>query len=178
LKTTIENIESQINDATSSLIDMARNSCWNSISNNTSYIISEIKDDGKNFEQQRIERNKVNNKKEPKSLQKIISELKMIFEDLYDINLYIFRSEKTKTIIEIQYYPKSSLESGFYKTVKNNSPMLHCKVSIPVYTDMNKEQKYDVNWELGGIRYEWNLFWYRLKFNWKYRNRSKKMNLK
>ena len=34
----------------------------------------------------------------------------------------------------------------------------------------NENEKYDVNWELGGMRYKWNLFLSKLKFKWKYRN--------
>ena len=147
---------------------MARNSCWNKISDNTSYIISEIKNGVPN----RTERKKANNKKKPKSLGKITTELKAFYENLYDINLYIYKSEKESTIIEIQYYPKSSLESDFFETVKDNEPMLHMKIGIPPLLN-NKTEKYDVNWELGGIRYEWNFFWRRMRFNWKYRNRIK-----
>ena len=102
---------------------MARNSCWNKISNNTSYIISEIVNDERNFFDKRIERKKANDKKKPKSLEQITTELKDIYENLYDINLYIYKSKKESTIIEIQYYPKSSLESDFYETVKENNPI-------------------------------------------------------
>ena len=86
--------------------------------------------------------------------------------------MYIYKSEKENTIIEIQYFPKSSLESDFYETIKYNEPMLHCKIGIPPYVN-NKSEKCDVNWELGGMRHELNLFWWRMKFNWKYRNRIK-----
>jgi hypothetical protein len=158
--------------ATSTLLEMAKNSCWNKISDNTSYIISEIVNDERNFFDKRIERKKVNDKKKPKSLEQITTELRDIYKNLYDINLYIYKSEKESTIIEIQYYPKSSLESDFYETVKSNEPMLHMKIGIPPYVN-TKTKRYDVNWELGGIRYEWNTIWNRLKFKWKYRNRIK-----
>ena len=108
-----ENLEQSLREATSSLLEMARNSCWNKISDNTSYIISEIVNDERNFFDKRIARKKANEKKQPKSLEQITVELKDIYENLYDINLYIYRSEKESTIIEIQYYPKSSLED-FY----------------------------------------------------------------
>ncbi|WP_299126245.1 hypothetical protein [uncultured Winogradskyella sp.] len=167
-----ENLEQSLREATSSLLEMARNSCWNKISDNTSYIISEIINDERNFFDRRIERKKVNEKKKTKSLEQITAELKDIYENLYDINLYVYKSKKESTIIEIQYYPKSSLESDFYETVKENNPMLHCKIGLPNYRK-NDTKKFDVNWELGGIRHEWNSFWSRLKFKWKYRNRIK-----
>lgn len=167
-----ENLEQNLIDATSSLLEMARNSCWNKISGNTSYLISKIKNDELNAFDKRKERKKENEKRITKSLKQISTELKAIYENLYDINLYIYKSEKENTIIEIQYFPKSSLESDFYETIKYNEPMLHCKIGIPPYVN-NKSEKYDVNWELGGMRYELNLFWWRMKFNWKYRNRMK-----
>ena len=153
---------------------MARNSCWNKISDNTSYIISEIiENDGMNLFERLPKRKKENDKKTAKTLKEITTDLKEIYEDLYDINYHIYRSEKDNTIIEIRYYPKSSLESEFYETIKDNEPMSHMKIGIPPYVN-NKTEKYDVNWELCGIRYKLNLLWWRMKFNWKYRNRIKK----
>lgn len=171
-KITKDKLEQNLKEATSTLLEMAENSCWNKISENTSYIISEIVNDERNLFDNRIKRKKANEKKNPKSLEQITAELKDIYENLYDINLYVYQSKKESTIIEIQYYPKSSLEPDFYETIKNNEPMLHMKIGIPPYVN-NKNEKYDVNWELGGIRHEWNLFWYRLKFKWKYRKRIK-----
>ncbi|WP_025744129.1 hypothetical protein [Aquimarina pacifica] len=142
-----ENLEQNLKEATSSLLEMAKNSCWNKISDNTRYLISEIKNDELNILDKRKDRKRKNDKKISKSLEQISSELRDIYENLYDINLYIYKSEKDNTIIEIQYYPKSSLESEFYETVKNNEPMLHCKIAIPPgYND--KKEKIDVNWEL------------------------------
>ena len=41
--------------------------------------------------------------------------------------------------------------------------MLHMKIGIPIYVN-NKTEKYDVNWELGGIRYKWNNFLGQIRF--------------
>ena len=161
-----------LKEATSTLLEMARNSCWNHISDNTSYIISEIKNDPRNFNIQRIENNKANRKKKPTTLENATADLKSIYDNLYDINLEIYKSGKHKTIVDIRYYPKSALESDYYEKVKNNAPMLHCKLGIPPYVN-DKSKKYDVNWQLGGIRHHWKSFWNRLQFKWKYRNRLK-----
>ncbi|MDY8135409.1 hypothetical protein [Aquimarina sp. 2201CG5-10] len=145
-----ENLEQNLKEATSSLLEMARNSCWNKISGNTNYLISEIKNNQLNVFDKRIERKKENEKKITKSLEQISTELKTIYENLYDINLYIYKSEKENTVIEIQYYLKSSLEYDFYQTVKNNEPMLHCKIPIPPGFD-NKKNKFDINWEFNDL---------------------------
>jgi len=171
---TKNNIELNLKEATSALLKMARNSCWNKISDDTCYIISEIKNDSRDFKIQRIERKKANRKKKPISLEKATAELKSIYKNLYDINLEIYKSLNDKTIVDIRYYPKSALESDFYEAEKNNDPMLHCKVGIPPYAK-GKSKKYDVNWELGGIRHEWKSFWNRLRFKWKYRIRLSKI---
>jgi hypothetical protein len=162
-KVTKNNLELNLKEATSSLLAMARNSCWNKISHNTSYIISEIINDEQNFFDKRIELKKANENKKPKSLEQITAELKNIYENLYDLNLYVYKSKKESTIIEIQYYPKSSLESEFHEIVKENNPMLHCKIGLPHYRK-NDIEKFDVNWELGEIRYEWNNFLYKIRF--------------
>ncbi|MBT8244704.1 MAG: hypothetical protein HKP48_11480 [Winogradskyella sp.] len=72
---TKNNLELNLKEATSSLLEMVRNSCWNKISDNTSYIISEIINDERNFFDKRIERKKANEKKNPKSLEQITAEL-------------------------------------------------------------------------------------------------------
>ena len=103
-----------------------------------SYIVSEIKNDSRNFKIQRLERNKANRKKKPVTLKNAKSELKSIYENPYDIDLEIYKSRKNKTIVDIRYYSKSALESDHYEKVKNNEPMLHCKVGIPPYTTDKK----------------------------------------
>jgi len=70
---------------------------------------------------------------------------------------------KNKTIIDIRYFLKSKLEIDYQPNVKEQEPMLHCKICVPPYLN-NKEEKYDVNWELGGIRYNWKMFLWRSKY--------------
>jgi hypothetical protein len=173
---TEETLEETLKEAVSALLELAENSCWNKISQNTTYIISEILNDGKNHFEKRITRKKLNEKKTPQSLKQAAVELKALYKNLYDINLYIYKSKKNYTIIEIQYYSKLSLNPDFYETVKDNEPLLHCKIGIPPYA--HDKGKYDVNWELGGIQYNWNLFFYRLKFNYKFRNKLKNIRQK
>ncbi len=154
-----ESLETIISNATSDLIDMATDICWNKISRNCEFIMSEIKNN-EEFSEQNKTRNKLNAQKIPKSLNEISVDLKCFYEEIYDINLHIYNSLKNKTIIEIRYFLKSSFQKEFYSTIKDNEPMLYCKINKPPYAS---GRKFDVNWELGGIRHEWNLFWYRIK---------------
>ncbi len=162
-------LENKISDATSKLIDMATDTCWNQISRNCEYIMSEIDDSiGRNFFERRKIRKKINDKKSSKSLSGIIDELTTLYDNLYDINLYIYKSLSNKTIIEIKYFLKTSHPKEFYLTIINNEPMLHCKVSKPRYitslpNSTEREKKFDVNWELGGVRHEWNDLLFKIK---------------
>lgn len=173
-------LEKKISDATSSLVDMATDICWNKISRNCEYIMSEIDESiGKNFFERAKIRKKVNDKKSPKSLKVIVAELTAIYENLYDINLYVYKSLPNKTIIEIRYFLKTSHTAEFYPTIINNEPMLHCKVARPFYitkspNSKEPEIKFDVNWELGGIRHELNKLLVKTRYRiWKYKNKQK-----
>lgn len=160
---TKENLHNDLAEATKKLLEMARDYSWNTISNNCLYIISEIKEsNGKNFFEQRRIRKKENRNKEPKPLQIVAAELEGIYENLYDVVLYVYHSTSKQTVVEIQHYPKSSLDKDYLEKVKDNDPMLHCKVAIPPYSNDNKS-KIDINWELGGLRHEWKMFWWKKK---------------
>jgi len=158
-----ETFEQNIRDAIPILIKMVKESCWNKMSENYSFILSEINNsEGKSFLEQRIVRCKLNDNKSPKSFEKIIAELNELYSNLYDVNLYIYKAEKRRTIIEIQYFPKTSLDKEYLQQVLFQNPMLHCKISNPPYVSEKKE-KFDINWEFGGIRYNWEMFWWKTK---------------
>lgn len=168
-------LEKKISDATSSLIDMATDMCWNKISRNCEYIMSKIDESiGINSAERAKIQKKVNEKKTPKLLKVIVVELKEMYENLYDINLHIYKSLPHKTIVEIRYFLKTSHTVEFYPSIIDNEPMLHCKVAKPSYVTMfsnssKPEKKFDINWELGGIRHEWNKFLGKIKYNvWKF----------
>jgi hypothetical protein len=173
---TKESLPEQIGDATTSLLKLARESCWNNISDNCRFILSEIKEDSsvKNFIELRGLRKTINDKKHPEPLDNILPRLLSIYANLHDINLYIYRSSKNLTIIEIAYYLKSSLEPDYQKTITNDPPMLHCKVAIPIYSTDSEfkfdysaasKRKFDINWEHQTFFYHrWQIFWYRFKY--------------
>lgn len=173
---TKENLHDDLVGATERLLEMARGASWNSISDKCLYIISEIKSDTcKNFFERTKVRKRVNQKKEPKPLSIVVSELQGIYENLYDINLYVYKSAAKLTVVEIQYYPKSSLDNDYFEEVKNNEPMRHCKVSIPPYSSDNKS-KFDINWELGGFRHSWKLYWWKRRMKRKINRRKTVVN--
>ncbi|GAB5523848.1 MAG: hypothetical protein Roseis2KO_17200 [Roseivirga sp.] len=160
-----ENLHNDLRRATGNLLEMARDASWNSISDNCLYIIREINHDtAKNFFERRKIRKRVNRKKEPKTLNSVVSELERIYENLYDVNLLVYKSTAQLTIVEIQYYPKSLLDKDYFEEVKDKESMLHCKVSIPPYS-RDEKSKLDINWELGGLRHSWKLYWWKRRMN-------------
>ncbi len=60
---TKNNLELNLKEATFDLLEMARKSCWNKISDNTCYIISEIVEDDYTFTERQLARKKANDKK-------------------------------------------------------------------------------------------------------------------
>ena len=144
---------------------MARDSSFNNISDNCKFIISEIKHSDKNFFEQNKIRKTENEKKTPKPITDIIVELATLYSNLYDVNLYVYKADKNSTLIEIQYFSRSSLDIEYQKKSATQETMLHCKVAIPPYASDNKE-KFDINWQLGTLNHKWKMFW------WKWRTRQ------
>ena len=144
----IDSFEKTIESLKEKLLELAREFCWNEISDNCVYILTEIRNDNnKNFLEQVAERKKVNERKVPKQFDKAVKELFEMYSLLYDINLYVFKAEKERTIVEIQYFLKSRLDKEFQETVKNKESMFHCKLPSPPYHH-DKTEKFDINWHL------------------------------
>lgn len=157
---TKESLKEDIENVIPKLLEMAKDLCWNNLSDNLVYIISKIPNSGGNFKEEEKIRKELNDKTIPMSFDEVINKLLIQYENLYDINLYIYKANKNNTIIDIRYYPISSLDKEYQLTVKNNPPMLHCKVAMPPY---KKNEKFDINWEHGGVRHAWNKYWGRKK---------------
>ena len=172
---TIDTLDKDLKSLTGNLLEMARYWTWNNISNDCKYILTEIINSDKNLFEQRKLRKRLNDLKIPKDLDLIVPDLKAIFENIYDLNLYVYKAKAEQTIIEIQYYPKSSLDKDYFEKVKDNKPMLHCKIDIPPYADDNKT-KFDINWIHGGLRHEWKMFWWRQEIK-KEIKKKKKQNV-
>jgi hypothetical protein len=157
-----ENICKDLANATKSLLDMARDLSFTIISDNCLYIISEIKDSEKNFDERNKIRIKENSLKTPEPLADILPDLEALYPNFYDVNLYVYKANKQVTIIEIQYYPRSSLDIEYRQKTQSQQTMLHCKVANPPYYSDTKE-KFDINWEFEPLNHKWKMFWWRRK---------------
>ncbi|SIT01614.1 hypothetical protein SAMN05421786_10451 [Chryseobacterium ureilyticum] len=163
IKVSKENLKINIESGIVNLQRLAMISCWNKISSNFVFIVSDFNEfERSNFLEQRKIRNKVNKSKVILGLDSAIELLVKDYYDLYDITVYIFKADKKETIIEIQYYRKSNFEPDYFVMVKDNPPMFHSKISFPPY--FLKGSKFDINWELDGIIHSWNYFLGQIKY--------------
>jgi hypothetical protein len=135
--------EAQVRQATQQLLAMARTLTWNGISDNCVFILSEIQDSQDNLHVQRRNMVLENKAKHPQPLQAILLDLSRIFSESYDINFYIFRAERKRTIIDVRFYSKSALTTSFRQQVADNPSMLHAKVTLPLH---HQKGKFDINW--------------------------------
>jgi hypothetical protein len=143
-----------------SLLNLAREKCWNTFSDDCVFIFTEIiNGEFENFRELKKETKNQNAKKKPVSFDQALETLRKLYADIYDVNFYVYRALSNKTIVEIQYYPKSSLDMDFFVKVKNNEPMVHCKIEMPPYQEENK--KFDINWLHGGFLHNWRMFKWR-----------------
>jgi hypothetical protein len=156
--------EKEIQEAVPKLLAMARELSWNKISGNCKFILTEIIDSNENFHVQRNLRKKENNKKNPLAFAEIIPAVQSLYDNLYDINLHIYRADSELTVIDIRYYLKSSLEHDFRQRIIDNPPMLHCKIVQPPW-GASKKQKFNINWEHRRWLISWKLFLVRSKIN-------------
>ena len=143
---TLAALENEIQEAIPRLLDMARNLTRNNISENYKFILTEIKDSDENFHEQRKINKKINDKKVPMSLTELMPTLQRLYDNFYDINLHIYRTTKSMTVIDFRYYPKSSLDKEYREKFLHSPPMLHCKVAMPPCLS-DKGKKFDINWE-------------------------------
>ncbi len=72
-----------------------------------------------------------------------------------------FTPEK-ETIIEVEYFRKSSFDIGYYDKIKDTSPSFHSKVAFPIYSK-SEGDKFDVNWQHGGLIHFRKSFIFNLK---------------
>ncbi|MFT5618219.1 MAG: hypothetical protein ACI85I_001450 [Arenicella sp.] len=166
-----EEFPNQLKKGIPGLLKMVRGTCWNQISDNCEFIISEIKnhEDGQDFDKVKKQFLKSNLQKKPKKLNDILPELMLGYDNFHDVDLEILQAKRHKTIINIKYYSKLSINEEFRESMKNENTMLHCHITIPPYASSfsdSTHKKFDVNWHLGGWRYEWNMWLWKMKFRW------------
>ncbi|AZA98325.1 hypothetical protein EG359_01330 [Chryseobacterium joostei] len=89
-----ENLIKWINRSIDDLLQLSGQYCWNRISLNLVFILSDSNEfDGADLFKRRESRKMINNSKTPITLDAAIEVLNNEYHDLYDINLYIFKAD-------------------------------------------------------------------------------------
>jgi len=152
-----------IDEAVPQLLKLGRRLAWNNISDHCLFILSEIADEPTNAHQRRRVAKRLNEAKQPLPLADLAPALRQLHGNLHDINLYIYRATRAVTIVDIRYYPRTSLAPAYQAQVAELPPMLHVKVATPPWlTQMDPLPPFDINWER-------QVIWARLRTWWFWR---------
>lgn len=152
-----EKLRKDIKGCTASLLALARDCCWNKFSDEVAYIISEIEDEGEGGWQKIIESRRNKDKLKPMDFAAMMKYVEEIYPEIHDINLFVHKAEKYRTIVDVRYFLKSK---AVCETKLETPSMLHAKIAIPPYRG-NDSHKFDVHWEFGGLRHQWKMFLWR-----------------
>jgi hypothetical protein len=155
---TSSTLKIEIQNLVPKLLQMARTRTCNRISDNCKFILSEIKQSQLLAPNYRTLWKKENDRKLPLSFDEFWPAMEKLYENLYDINLHIYKATKKLTIIEIRYYPRTSLEEDYRQRAVGSEPLLHCKIEIPPWLDQEKK-KFDINWQHYETVINWKTFW-------------------
>jgi hypothetical protein len=148
LPTSPTDLVAAIQDAAPQLLTLGRSLSWNAIPNHCLFILSEITDEPTNAHQRRRLTKHLNDAKQPLPLADLVPALHQLHGKVHDINLFIYRATREATVIDIRYYPRSSLASAYRAQVAALPPMLHVKVATPPWlTQAQPFSKFDINWE-------------------------------
>lgn len=160
------NLAEHLKSGTDQLLEMAADHAWNEISSAVCYVIKKVRTgvtEGINvFETNRI-RKKLLQSMKAVDLSSAVAELRSIFDDIYLIELYIFRADTSRTIIEIEILEKAEVASDPNSSNSAKGPTLHCKVPIPPYVADKQKGRFDINWQLETPEYRRKMLWWKLK---------------
>lgn len=144
------------------LLELARELSQKNVSDNCLYITSAIHNDHKNAFEERRYRMAENRSKRPSDLKPVLAELTRQFSDLHDINLFVYRADSDRTIIDVRYFLRSTLPAQLREQLTGQPPTLHVKVMIPPWR-RGDHRSFDINWEHHPWSIHWNLFWAQVK---------------
>ncbi|MFN7119346.1 MAG: hypothetical protein ACK4TA_21285 [Saprospiraceae bacterium] len=161
---------------TDSLLDLARQYCWNTIAPKVRYIIRKVdtaKIEGMDLWQRKQWENRILKNSPILSLEQAVKVLHQDWNNIYLIELYIFHAKKKETLVEIEVLEKSELEETYQETLINHIPTFHCKINMPLYLPFNSTERFDINWHLKNLDFHWRMFWFKRKMRKYFKQRTK-----
>lgn len=151
-----------IEQAVPQLLKLARETTWNYIPDHCLFLLSEITDEPTNADQRRRLTKRLNDAKQPLPLAALALALRQLHGNLHDLNLYVYRATHEATIVDVRYYPRSSLLPTYRAQLAGQPPMLHIKVATPPWLALAQSlPKFDINWEHRLWWTWWRTWWFR-----------------
>ncbi|TPG58952.1 hypothetical protein [Hymenobacter nivis] len=155
-----------INGAVPQLLKPRRSLTWNDISDHCLFVLSEITDEPTDAHQRRRQTKRLNDAKQPLPLADLAPALHQLRGNVHDLNLYIYRATRGVTIVDVRYYPRSSLAPAYRAQDAELPPLLHVKVAtLPWVALAQRQPKFDVNWERQVTRTWWRMRWLKYQFS-------------
>lgn len=139
---TKKEFQEELERCTSLLLNMGRTLSWNKISNNCRFVVSAISIE--DSATPRIALIQAAKPEAPVSLAVAADSLYAIYNDLYDINLYIYKASGKETLIDIKYLLRSAINMDCLSSATNEQPMFGCKVILPPW--YKEGRKFNINW--------------------------------
>ena len=144
------NLRTRVSALSEKLIQLVKDACINELSANHVFVLRMINgDNNESLIEQRRTRIIENEMSNHLSLAEVSERIAEIIHDVYDLNLFIHKAEKERTVFEVGYVLKSSFDTDYQSQVKEISPMFHAKLRLP--PNLSEGQKFDVNWEFEGL---------------------------
>lgn len=132
------NLKRTLNFTLQDLIKMAKEITTNIYSDNFLFVVNEIK----KFERC-ADGNLESELNRPMTFDEAVRKLLSFYDNIYDINLHVYKAIETATIIDIRYYLRTSIDYEHRAKVADLAPMISPKIQLPI--DYIKGKKFDVN---------------------------------
>lgn len=157
-----DELRSMLQDATTGLLQLAKELCWNEISPNCIYHLSKAPNDGsESLSGKGILTRSTKEKLKLQTLDELMPVLNTLYPDLYDIKLFIRHAANDHTVIDLRYIIWDS-DFGFRNTDGEPLPFINASIMMPPF---HKEgTKVDINWKYDTLKHRIELFWWRGKF--------------
>lgn len=133
------NLKRTLTSTLQDLMKMAKEITANIYSDNFLFVVNEIK----NFERC-ADGNLESELNSPQTFDEAVLELLSFYNNIYDINLHVYKAIETATIIDIRYYLRTSIDYEHRAKIADVAPMISPKIPLPI--DYIKGNKFDVNW--------------------------------
>jgi hypothetical protein len=167
---TTEQLKENLLKTAFDIIGVAREKCNNYFSDNIEFVIRRFDVSELDFFELYKMRRETYEKSKKLSVDKVVQELFYELRELSWIDLQIYKSEKNRTIIEIQLVKRQLNESLGDMEL---TPSFHASIPTPQYS-IDSNDKFDINWQQDTLNHRLKYFLWKIKT----KNKIKRLNAK